>query len=65
MNVDTSFVVTGTNVGTATNKILFTTAPTLVPASTGILARGVMGSNFDFVTYNGTTGLTNGDFLFG
>ncbi len=44
----------GTNLGTATNRILFTTAPTLLPASTGILARAtVNGSNFATYGANG------------
>lgn len=40
----------GVNLGTATNKILFTTAPTLTPATTGILARASV-NGADFATY--------------
>ncbi|TCO93623.1 autotransporter-associated beta strand protein, partial [Chthoniobacter flavus] len=48
--------VTGT-FGTASNKITFTTAPTLSPATTGILARVTTNGN-EFATYNASTGLT-------
>jgi autotransporter-associated beta strand protein len=41
--------------GTATNKITIGTAPTLVPATTGILARATVGGA-DFATY-GTNGI--------
>ena len=40
----------GTNLGTATNKILFSTPPTLVPATTGLLARATV-NGADFATY--------------
>jgi autotransporter-associated beta strand protein len=44
--------------GTANNKITFaTTAPTLTPATTGILSRFTSAGS-EFVTYNATTGLT-------
>ncbi len=46
----------GTNLGTASNRILFTTAPTLVPASTGILARATV-NGADFATYGATNGI--------
>src|SRR5262249_29886500 len=51
------------NLGTASNKILFTTAPTLIPAGTsgnGLIQRATVtnGSNFDFATYNTSTGIT-------
>ncbi|GEP44951.1 autotransporter-associated beta strand repeat-containing protein [Brevifollis gellanilyticus] len=50
--------VTG-GVGTATTKLLFTTAPTLLPATTGILPR-VTVSGSDFATYgaNGIAAFT-------
>ena len=48
-------IVSGTGLGTTT-KLLFTTAPTLVPASTGILARVAVGT--DFATYASGTGIT-------
>lgn len=49
----------GVNLGTASNKVLFTTAPTLVPASTGILARAtVNGSTFATYGANGIAGFT-------
>ncbi|MGB8167868.1 MAG: autotransporter-associated beta strand repeat-containing protein, partial [Chthoniobacteraceae bacterium] len=48
-------ILTGTNLGT--DSILkFTTAPTLVPATTGILARVAVGT--DFATYSATNGVT-------
>ena len=47
-------IVSGTNLGTD-SKILFTTAPTLSPATTGILARIAVGN--DFATYNATNGI--------
>jgi autotransporter-associated beta strand protein len=44
--------------GTANNKLTFaTTAPTLTPATTGILSRFTAGGS-EFVTYNSSTGLT-------
>ncbi len=46
--------VSGTNLGTDT-KLIFTTAPTLVPATTGILARIAVGT--DFATYSAGTGI--------
>lgn len=59
-----SIVFSGTNLGTATNRILFSTAPTTVPATSGILARAIItsGGGFDFVSYNhnGTAANTNG-----
>jgi autotransporter-associated beta strand protein len=60
-NADSSFVLAGANIGTANNKINFTTAPTLVPATTGILARGITagGGGFDFVSYNHTGAAAN------
>ncbi len=42
--------------GTATNQILFSTAPTLSPATIGVLARGTI-NGADFAAYN-TDGLT-------
>ncbi len=39
-----------------TNKITFTTAPTLSPATTGIISRVTVGG-VDFATYNATNGL--------
>ncbi|NBN94086.1 MAG: hypothetical protein EBV31_00410 [Verrucomicrobia bacterium] len=57
LSTDVSAGFTGTNLGTSTNKILFTTAPTLVPATTGILARATVNGS-SFATYNGTTGVT-------
>ncbi len=56
---DTSFTLAGANIGTANNKITFTTAPTTVPATTGILARGITGAGFDFVSYNNTGAAVN------
>ncbi len=53
-NAGSTAIVTGTNLGTDT-KLLFTTAPTLVPATTGILARVAVGT--DFATYNATNGV--------
>jgi autotransporter-associated beta strand protein len=55
----------GVNLGTATNRILFTTAPTLVggavAATNGILARAtVNGSTFATYNTNGTAVNTNG-----
>lgn len=47
-------IVNGTNLG-ADTKLLFTTAPTEVPATTGILARIAVGS--DFATYDTTQGV--------
>jgi autotransporter-associated beta strand protein len=59
-SADTSLLFSGANLGTATNRLLFTTAPALIPASTGILFRSIIntGSNFDFATYNATNGIT-------
>jgi autotransporter-associated beta strand protein len=57
LGTDTSAGFTGANLGTATNKILFTTAPTLVPATTGILPRATVNGS-SFATYNATTGVT-------
>ena len=54
-NAGSTLIVNGTNLGT-TSKLLFTTAPTLVPASTGILARIAVGT--DFATYAAGTGIT-------
>ncbi|MBA4015748.1 MAG: hypothetical protein C0483_01025 [Pirellula sp.] len=48
-------IVSGTGLGTTT-KLLFTTAPTLVPGTTGILARIAVGT--DFATYAAGTGIT-------
>jgi autotransporter-associated beta strand protein len=65
-NADSSAVFSGANLGTASNMILFTTAPTLVPATTGIVARDIItttAGGFDFVSYNGNgtaTANTNG-----
>ena len=39
--------------GTAANKIIFSTAPTLVPATTGILARETV-NGVDFAAHNNT-----------
>ncbi len=53
---DTSVNFTGTNLGTATNKLLFTTAPTL---TSNILARAtVNGSTFATYGANGIAGFT-------
>jgi hypothetical protein len=51
------------NLGTSTDEILFTSAPALTPTGntgTGILPRSTVtsGSNFNFATYNLTTGIT-------
>ncbi|OYW30829.1 MAG: hypothetical protein B7Z47_02930 [Chthoniobacter sp. 12-60-6] len=45
-----------------TNKIMFTTAPTAVPATSGILARVFLNGGNDFATYNhdGVAANTNG-----
>ncbi len=48
--------VVATNLGTDT-QLRFTTAPALVPATTGILAR-IAVNGVDFATYNATNGLT-------
>ncbi|NBO46808.1 MAG: hypothetical protein EBU85_07380, partial [Actinobacteria bacterium] len=47
--------VTGT-FGTASNFVKFTTAPTLSPATTGLLARVTTNGN-EFATYNATNGI--------
>jgi autotransporter-associated beta strand protein len=64
-SADSSAAFSGAGLGTASNIISFTTAPTLVPATTGILARDVIttaAGGFDFVSYNnnGATANTNG-----
>jgi autotransporter-associated beta strand protein len=46
---------TGSGLGTAANKVVFTTPPTLTPATTGILARATVNGT-DFATY-GANGL--------
>src|SRR5207302_7992520 len=43
----------GSNIGTGTNKILFTTAPTLSPVTTGILAKATV-NGADFASYDST-----------
>ncbi|NBS01305.1 MAG: hypothetical protein EBS72_03980, partial [Rhizobiales bacterium] len=50
LSTDATANFVGTNLGTATNKILFTTSPTLVPATTGLLARATV-NGADFATY--------------
>jgi autotransporter-associated beta strand protein len=59
--VDSSVTFTGANLGTASNTLLFTTAPTTVPATTGILSRGIFTAvgGFDFVSYNNTGAAAN------
>lgn len=54
-NAGSTLNVTGT-FGTASNKLTFTTAPTLVPASTGILAR-ILTNGTEFASYNATNGI--------
>ncbi len=56
-----SIEFTGTNLGTANNRIIITAAPTTVPATTGILARASInsGSGLDFVSYNNTGAVAN------
>ncbi|MDP2324310.1 MAG: autotransporter-associated beta strand repeat-containing protein, partial [Gammaproteobacteria bacterium] len=55
---------TGANFGSAANKVVFTTAPTLTAATTGILARGIVidgnGVNFASYNHNGVSANTNG-----
>lgn len=55
LGTDASANFTGSGLGTASNRLLFTTAPTLVPATTGILARATV-NGADFATY-GANGL--------
>ena len=47
-------IISGTDLGTTT-KLMFTTAPTLTPASTGILPRVAVGT--DFATYDAVKGV--------
>jgi autotransporter-associated beta strand protein len=65
LGADASANFQGVNLGTAANRLLFTTAPTLVggavAATNGILARAtVNGSTFATYNTNGTTVNTNG-----
>ena len=54
LNADSSVDFEGTNLGTASNIINFTsTAVTTIPATTGILARATINGS-DFVSYNNT-----------
>lgn len=53
-NAGSTAIISGTSLGTGT-ILKFTTAPTLVPATTGILARIEVGT--DFATYNSTNGI--------
>jgi autotransporter-associated beta strand protein len=55
-NTDSTVNFIGTNLGTASNKIIFTTAPTLSPVTTGILARATV-NGADFATYAAGTGI--------
>lgn len=58
-SADSSVTFNGAGLGAGSNKIIFTTAPTLVPATTGILARAIVtsGSGFDFATYDAANGI--------
>ncbi len=54
-NAGSTLDLTGT-FGSTTNKLTFTTAPTLSPAGTGLLARVTTNGN-EFATYNATNGI--------
>ncbi len=59
-NSDSSISFVGTNLGSANNKVVFTSAPTLTPSSGGILARAtVNGTNFATIGANGIAAFTN------
>jgi autotransporter-associated beta strand protein len=56
LGTDMSAGFVGANLGTASNRLLFTTAPTLTPATTGILPRATV-NGASFATYGATNGL--------
>lgn len=56
-NAGATFNASGTNLGTAANRILFATAPTTVGSNGGILPYGSFTDN-DFATYGAAIGIT-------
>ncbi|MDB5322062.1 MAG: putative glycine-rich autotransporter protein [Phycisphaerales bacterium] len=56
---DTAVTFGGAGLGTDKNRILIGTAPTLLPATTGLLARGIVTADggFDFATYDTSVGI--------